>query len=173
MGAAAAWLMELLMSGAMAAVIFPTMKSLNPVIPGFEKMPQDHWALAAGSVMRIIFLIGDCLQCVLAAVSCVAAVMVIRGYQLRGVRAALLGVPLVVGVVAAVLSAVWLSPRMRSEMDDAIAAARAGKAEEAQAARARFTAMHPTSEALLGTATVATAALCVATLLSAKSPSEK
>jgi hypothetical protein len=76
-------------------------------------------------------------------------------------------------VAAAMTSALWLSPRMRAEMDDAIASARAGKVEEAQAARARFTAMHPASERLLGTATCAAAALCVATMLVAKPASEK
>ena len=61
--------MVLVMSGTMAAVIFPTMKQLQPVLPEFVKVPQDHWSLAAGLVMRKVFFISDAVQLVMATIS--------------------------------------------------------------------------------------------------------
>ena len=143
--------MVLVMSGTMAAVIFPTMKQLQPVLPEFVKVPQDHWSLAAGLVMRKVFFISDAVQLVMATISVVAGTLVLKSAAIETRRKMLLVAPIVVACLAMLTSAFWLSPAMRREMDRTIIAGRDGNAIVMQEARARFNSKHPIATGLMAT----------------------
>jgi hypothetical protein len=144
-----AWAMTLLMSGGMAAVIFPTMKQLAPVLPEFVKTPQDHWSLAAGLVMRKIFFASDAVQLVLATISVVAMMVVLKGSEVARRLRLLMVISLTIACLTMLASAFWISPTMRREMDRAILASREGNAILMQEARSKFNSMHPQVTVLL------------------------
>ena len=56
------WLAALILGGASAAVVFPTMKSVNPMLPDFPGFEADHWKIAAGMVQQRIFFVSDTVQ---------------------------------------------------------------------------------------------------------------
>jgi hypothetical protein len=49
------WLGMIGMAGYFAAILFPTMKRLDPRLPGFESYTGDHWRIAAGKVAAQVF----------------------------------------------------------------------------------------------------------------------
>lgn len=148
------WLGALGITGAAAAIAFPTMRRLDPTLPGFEAV-SDHWRIAAGSIMQRVFLLADRVQiacAVVGAAGLAAAMLTARVGPARSPTALRLG-GLAIAVGCLGLSVLWLSPRMNSNLDDFWSEARAGRPETALAARARFDRDHPTASALLmGTA---------------------
>ena len=146
-----AWATVILMSGAMAAVIFPTMKQLDPVLPAFASTPGDHWSLAAGLVMRKIFFISDIVQLVLATACLVSTAVVLKGLQLPALARRSLWIPLTVACIAMLAAAFWLSPALRRDMDEALVAGRNGNASAMHAARTRFSDKHKTATGLMVT----------------------
>lgn len=59
------WFGSLIMTGAFAAITFPTMQALGPTLPDFEAYEQiSHWRIAAGHVMYKGFFISDSVQLV-------------------------------------------------------------------------------------------------------------
>ncbi|MGQ0628913.1 MAG: hypothetical protein ACT4PL_12535 [Phycisphaerales bacterium] len=53
------WFGSLIMSGVAAAVLFPTLKRLDPTLGAYPKYTGSHWLLAAGHVAEIVFYISD------------------------------------------------------------------------------------------------------------------
>ncbi len=162
-----AWALVIVMSGAMAAVIFPTMKQLDPVLPEFVSTPGDHWSLAAGLVMRKVFFISDIAQLVLAMISVVSLTIVLKASELSTLGRRVLSGSLAISCIAMLASAFWLSPALRRDMDAALIAGRAGNAAAMKTARTQFGEKHKTATTLMVTTLggVALASLAVAATL--------
>lgn len=157
-GVLGVWLGALVMTGVAAAVIFPTMKSLDPRLPGYEGYTGSHWMLAGGSVANRLFVIGDVVQftAMLAAGATFGLGIMFFGLPSRKpltvIRATLLlGL---VGVLSYHL--LVLAPRMAVNLDGFWAAAKAGDQARAETLRAAFDADHPTARSVLS---------CIAVLL--------
>ena len=59
-----AWFGCLAMTGIVAMIAFPTLRDLNPALPGYSSYAGEHWSIAAGHVMRKVFLVNDAVQLV-------------------------------------------------------------------------------------------------------------
>lgn len=147
--ALAVWLAVVVGAGLAAAVVFPTMKELDPMLPGFAASPGDHWLIAGGHVGRTVFAISDRVQpvCVVVAVVALAGLTRLRhtGRGWLAARWALVGGA---GVMA-VASGVWLSPRMDQNLVSYWDAARTGRPAEAAVFRSAFDSDHPKASAML------------------------
>ncbi len=137
------WLGALVAVGGTAAVAFPTMKALAPALPGFRVPAEDHWSIAAGHVMNPAFFALMIGGVALALISLCAWRGMGRGRRFLTVLSLLLAAGTLVG----------LGLPMRGHLDRYWAAARAGEAETASAAKARFDALHPWSSRALGVQT--------------------
>jgi len=147
--ALAVWLAVVVGAGMAAAVVFPTMKELDPTLPGFVASPGDHWLIAGGHVGRTVFAISDRVQpvCVVIAVVSLAALTRMQrvGWGWLSIRWSLVGGA---GVMA-VASGVWLSPRMDANLVAYWEATKAGRVVEAGIYRRAFDADHPKASTLL------------------------
>lgn len=141
------------MTGAAAAIAFPTMKSLDPRLGAYPMYPGTHWNLAAGEVMRRVFTISDGVMIVastLAGLAFAVAFAMRRRWdrptltQWARVAFALA----VLGVVA--YQAILLRPAMNAELFAFIDAATIGDAPTADFRREQFAAMHPAASRSLG-----------------------
>jgi hypothetical protein len=58
-------LASVVLSGFFAAIVFPMMKNLKPVLPGVSVLASDHWKMAAGYPTAMVFYVSAAAQCVL------------------------------------------------------------------------------------------------------------
>jgi len=149
----ALWMGVLVMSGVVAAVAFPTMKRLDPKLPGFEAV-GEHWKIAAGSVAFRVFTISDALQlvCVIVTLATLGLGLSLRSKEPNGVKSVLLAGRAILMSVASGLVGYQLfvlGPRMSENIAKYWAFAREGKVELASAAQAAFEVDHPTASSVL------------------------
>lgn len=161
----AIWLGGVVASGLAAAIIFPTMKSLDPRLPGYSAYAGDHWMLAAGKVAARIFHAIDIAQLVCAALAVLTAGLLLGSRTVRprplAPMAWLLGLAGSLGVLGAAL--LWLRPRMDLNLAAYWQHAGAGQTDLAEAARQAFSADHPMASNLMA----ATALFVLLTLAAA------
>ncbi len=145
------WAGALAMVGVAAAIAFPRMKALSPVLPEYVLYDGEHWRLAAGDLMNILFQVCDMVgvAALLVAGVCTFAVMLARrssgGTGLFG-KLRLLALAVSGGLM------IYAVGVLRPQMDEAFIAHReaasVGDAPAAESARARFDALHaPASNA--------------------------
>lgn len=160
--ALALWLGCVATSGLAAAIIFPTMKSLDPRLGEYASYTGDHWMLAAGHVAARIFAATDLAQVVGAAVAGITAACMVASRQADPRRAwsrAWLGCLVISGALL-VVQVAWLRPTMDADLHRYWDHARAGDNAAAEGARAAFSRRHPTASNLMaGTAVCVLAAL--------------
>ena len=146
------WLGVVLMSGAAAAVIFPTVKALNPSLPAFSAYTGDHWMIAAGRVADRTFAVSDAAQFVCALLAGAGLVLgqPIGDASWRTPRSAL-RITFFSGAITALAYQLFvLAPRMNANLQGHWTAAAGGDNAAAQALREAFTADHPTASTTLG-----------------------
>ena len=90
--------MTLVAVGATAAIAFPTMKCLNPTLPGFEAI-GDHWSIAGGHIAQPLFAFIVPAGLALCVVSLLLALTVARGLP-KGWGVGILGVGVLVLAVS-------------------------------------------------------------------------
>jgi len=162
--ALAVWLAALVASGLFAATLFPTMKTLNPLVPAFREYAGEHWRLAAGVPANNIFTLADRIQFV-----CAGAALMTLGFWLAGLArrkqegdsvslpAAVLRITTLTGAMAGLCYQLFiLGPRMGAALRNWVVAATEGRTSDAEAFRAIFDADHPAASRTLGLT-----ALCV------------
>lgn len=162
------WVGALLMSGAAAAIIFPTMRELRPELALYSGYTGEHWRLAGGVVASRVFFVSDIVQFACAALSA-ATLAFLAVAQARTGRSLLMSARvLLMGVLMMVFCYGFfiVSPRMSVNLDAYWRAAAAAQTPKADEARARFDADHPTASALMQT----TAGLAFVALLLAAWP---
>lgn len=145
------WLGVVLMSAAAAAVIFPTVKALDPSLPGFAAYTGDHWMIAAGRVADRTFAVSDAAQFVCALLAGLGLVVrrPIGDAAWRTARSALRITFLSGAITALAYQLFVLAPRINANLQAHWTAAAAGDNATAQTQRAAFTADHPTASATL------------------------
>lgn len=152
----------LLMTGAAAAIAFPAMKSLAPVLPEFKVDAAQHWSIAAGSVMNRIFGFADAvlLGTAIAAISTLLVVVIVSRRSLASPSGVLRSAAIV--ALASTVGFGWLGlrPRIQDNLSAYWSAAREGRTDDAARFKAAFDADHPRASMLL----TMQFALCVSAL---------
>jgi len=139
------WLGALVMAGITAAIVFPTMRALEPDLPNYAGYKGSHADLAAGMVQNKVFFAADVIQfgAGLLSLATIIGLIAFLGLPLRRIST---GVRLV-GLGAALgLASFWLmvlAPRMQTETQAYWRAAEAGDTAAAQTHRAAFEEDHP------------------------------
>lgn len=157
------WSGALFGAGVSAAVAFPTMRGLDPVLGAYPDYTGEHWMLAAGRVAARVFLITDAAQfvCALLAVGgfALAAVFGARTRSwLRFLRAATLGAAFLLVSYHLLVQ----GPRMDRDLRAYWDAADTGDTPAALRHQEAFSAQHSGASRVMGAtfaATVLTLAL--------------
>lgn len=152
------------MTGAAAAIAFPTMRDLAPSLGAYPMYPGTHWTLAAGEVMRRVFTVSDIVMLVagvLGGVAITVAFALRRGAERATIWqwARVLLAIAIIGIIA--YQALLLRPAMNDELHAHLAAAAIGDAATADFHRENFSAMHPTASRTLGTTFALSLAACL------------
>ena len=159
------WFGAIGMTGAAAAVAFPTMRDLDPTLGAYAAFPKEHWPIAAGEVLFKLFQISDLVSilCVVLAVGSLGAAIVAGGLSM-GRLATKLRVLLLVLIIAVQSWALFvLMPRMTHNVNEFWDAAKAGEVQRAGEYRVRFSDDHPTSRRVSEILLLTIAASLVAT----------
>jgi hypothetical protein len=162
-GALGVWAGALLMTGATAAIAFPTMRELGPTLPTFGAYPEDHWSIAAGHIMQRVFGISDWTQiaCALVVAVSLIAEAASVGWRRLGIAWQVRGAVMLGAVGCSLYSVLVMSPPMNVTLDAYWEAAKAGNVEVAHANKAEFDSDHVLARRLM----TATFALVVAALV--------
>lgn len=160
------WLGALVMTGTTAALAFPTLRGLKPTLADFAAVPGDeHWRIAAGSVMQRVFLACDVVQLIAAGVALVTMGLILMSEPRHGIKTGRVWLlARTIAVATAVMLVAYqvlvLAPRMNANLAEYYVRAREGEMEVAARARAAFDAEHPLASRLMtGTAGAVLAAL--------------
>jgi hypothetical protein len=146
------WFGSLVMTGIAAAIIFPTVKHLQPQVPAYASYRGEHWLLLAGKVAERIFTAADIVQFVCACVA-VGAFLVMAAKTPEGWRTperALRVTLLVAALTTLAYQILVLGPRMHLNLTEFWNAAGAGQQANADRFQAAFDADHPTASTVLG-----------------------
>lgn len=163
--ALAIWSGVLLSTGAAAAILFPTMKQLDPAIPAYAQYTGEHWVLAAGHAAEKLFLLADIIQflCALLAIITFIALAVSsfsnsKPAQTNTSRLSLLTRGTLLSIALACLAGnlVIVAPSMNKALRAYRAAAQQGLTDDALLHRAAFNELHPVASNLLIITTIAT-----------------
>lgn len=130
----------LCIAGLTAALAFPTMKRLDPALPGFPALRSEHWSLAAGYIAHPVLSVAIWGQLVLVTIAFLAAITGAgdRGWIRVGTRTCIMAV-LFLGVMQAALLQNSMNPALESYR----AAAASGDSVKARQSKAAFDAVHP------------------------------
>jgi hypothetical protein len=78
------WLGSVAMSGVVAAIVFPLMRTLDPTLASYSAYEGDHSLLAAGRIASKVFFTVDAIQFVCGSLALATLlIMVISGYSLN------------------------------------------------------------------------------------------
>lgn len=147
------WIGSLGMAALTAAVAFPMMKQLNPILPNYANMPEFHWSIAAGHVANQVLTVAIWAQTAFAAVALLTFASSRPVFMSGSTRWLWISRGLLLlsaGMLVAFQSAV-LAPRMDRHVRNYWAAAEAGRIDEARVSKASFDADHPTASRVLST----------------------
>lgn len=166
------WAGALAMVGVTAAVAFPKMKDLDPLVPAYALYEGDHWRLAAGDLMNFLFNVVDVVgvaALLVAGVCTFAALFARRSMGGTGVLGKFRMLALAVSGGLMIYAVGVLRPQMDDAFNAHRAAATAGDNAGAVEAQAAFDELHaPASNAHVAQL-VAVAAALVLSVASATS----
>jgi hypothetical protein len=151
----ALWLGLIVMTGVIAATVFPMMADMEPRLGAYAKYEGDHSMIAAGRVANRAFVlssIGEGL-CLIAAVT--SLVFLTMHKHLTYVAAGARWATTVVLLCILGYSVLILRPRMGANVGQFWEAAAAGDSTRAEAFRGAFSADHGPASATLGITAVA------------------
>jgi len=141
--ALALWLAVVIGSGAAAAVLFPTMRDLDPHLAAFAAYEGPHWRLAAGRVAATLFSLADRAQVPLAVLALVGAAPLLLAVRKRRVAACVSAAALAVALASLVFQLTVLRPRMDAALEHYWRAAEAGDTTLAREHADAFAQDHP------------------------------
>lgn len=128
--------------GATAAVAFPTMKSLGPVLEAYAAWPDPHWPIAAGAVANVLFRSLDWMALGVAVIALLSLAPP-GSRPARGLVGMLCAVS-IIGLCAVVaINWAWLRPTMHEHLGAFWTAAGSGDIDAGRAERAAFDRLHP------------------------------
>jgi hypothetical protein len=149
--ALAIWLGVVLATGAAAALIFPTMKQLQPRLPGFAAYTGEHWPIAGGKIANTLFFLADIVQFFCAITSVVSLLLLAIVWKLPRTRPATLLRGFALGIALASVGGglIVLAPAMNAALQAYWKAAEAGNLDEAALHKQAFDENHPLASSLL------------------------
>jgi hypothetical protein len=159
------WLGAIILAGAAAAILFPTMHSLDPRLPAYSGYSGPHWSLAAGTVANRIFGVAGVMELFAAAVALASLIALVVSRSLPRWLAAL---RLLLALAIAITFLLRLIPgaRISAELIAYEAAARAGNSALAEQHRQVIAAYHPMATTFLGVTAALILSALVVTLVS-------
>lgn len=160
----ALWLGLIVMTGLVAASVFPMVKDMQPTLAKYQAYAGEHWKIAAGRIANRAFVlssIGEGL-CLIAAAT--ALVFLTLHRQLTYIAAAARWAATAVLLCILGYSVLVLRPRMAANAGQYWKAAEEGDTARADAFALAFNADHPTAS---GTLAVTAVALLVALAVAA------
>ncbi len=144
------WLAGLVMAGGAAAVLFPTLRDLDPSLPAYSAYGGKHWQIAGGVIGQRLFFIADIIGLGAVIIAMLTLTILVRLGLARGRPSSYLrGVGLVVAFLAFAWNLFMVSPGMNSSLRAYRAAAQAGQHDEAAAFKTTFDDLHPRAGNLL------------------------
>ncbi|MCW5769346.1 MAG: hypothetical protein KIT19_11750 [Phycisphaeraceae bacterium] len=145
------WVGSLGMAGAAAAIIFPTMKSLEPTLGAYPLYTEPHWRLAAGHIAAQLFFVSDIVQLICAPLAGIALVLLVLQRRVPWPSRLIAGRLVVLTLLMAMLSYRFflLAPRMDRELSLYRAAASAGEMPVAETHLVGFNSDHPTASRVM------------------------
>ncbi len=160
------WLGSIVATGAFAAILFPTLKALDPELPQYASFDGDHWSLAAGQIAERLFFVSDIVQLLMfiaMGVSLLIAHTALKSpIRTSASVARLLGYLALGGILTYELFR--LRPRMNVNLRLYWDAAVAGQSDIAATYKAAFDADHPTASFLLSATAVFLLVVLIASL---------
>jgi hypothetical protein len=164
------WLGILILAGAAAAILFPTMHSLDPTLREYPAYTGPHWSLAAGTIANRIFNIAGIIEVACAAVflATLAALLVSRSLPKW---AAVLRALTAVAIAAAWVTRMIPTAHIAGRLIAYDRAARAGDNTLAEQHRSIIAADHPLATRLMvAMAILLVLALAASLLSTARAP---
>ncbi|MFK7883039.1 MAG: hypothetical protein AB8F26_02505 [Phycisphaerales bacterium] len=157
------WTGALVGAGISAAVVFPTVRDLDPALPEYTAYEGPHWMLSAGMIASRVFLITDIIQFVCACLAVVGfGLAVFVGKPARNwglfLRALLLGL----AFLAVSYHLLMLMPAMQSDLRQYWNAALAGDTATAEQFRQAFSDRHQSASRSIGGTALATLGALIA-----------
>jgi len=151
----AVWFGAVSMSAVVAAVVFPLMRRLDPTLGKYPLYTGDHAMLAGGHVGNSVFFVADIVQFACAGLVLLTTILLVGflGWPMKRVATAVRLLAIGGALMVVSYHLMVLAPRMSENLHEYWALAEAGQTEQAEAARARFSADHPKARnTLTGTA---------------------
>ncbi len=148
------WLGAIVMTGATAMIVFPTVRDLAPTLSSHATYTGDHWLIVAGHVAARVFWVSDIVQFACACIAILTLSVLLVPTVLRTrlslvAWARVLTLALACGLLGYQL--LILAPSMAFELKAYWTAALAGKNDIAATHQASFSSLHPTASKLMGT----------------------
>jgi hypothetical protein len=142
------WIGTIVLSAVSAAVLFPTMHSLDPRLPAYASYSGPHWSLAAGTVANRIFYISGIVELACAAVAALTLLAVVATRSLPRWAVAL-RLSVAAGMVVGWLLRLDQARLIGVELGGYERAASAGDSVAAEVHRSAIASLHPTATSLM------------------------
>ncbi|MBL4591363.1 MAG: hypothetical protein JKY96_05325 [Phycisphaerales bacterium] len=147
----ALWMGSTAMSGVVAAIVFPTMRKLDPTLGAYPDYTGDHAILGAGQIASKVFLAVDTIQFICASLALgTFIVMLLCGYSLNTLARVLRSILLCGALGLLSYHLLILMPAMNLDLRTYWDAAEIGNTVLADTHKDNFLAMHSTASRTIG-----------------------
>ncbi len=150
------WLGSVAMSGVVAAIVFPLMRTLEPTLASYPDYQGDHSLLAGGLIASKVFFAVDFVQFVCAALALLTmSIMIVAGYPINTI-ARLLRLMVLCATLALLSYHLFLfMPKLTMTLQGYWDFAAAGDTAQADQFKDRFLESHSSASRILATLTIA------------------
>jgi len=150
------WLGSVAMSGVVAAIVFPMMRTLEPTLGAYPDYAGDHALLAGGSIAWKVFFVVDFIQFVCGSLALFTlATMMASGYSLNTVARVLRVIVLCTTLALLSYHLVIFMPGLQKHLSAYWSLAQLGDTAQADQFKDRFLESHTMASRILGTLTIA------------------
>ncbi len=150
------WLGSVAMSGVVAAIVFPLMRTLEPTLASYPNSEGDHSLPAGGLIASCVFFVVDAIQFVCAALALLTiSIMIVARYQINTI-ARLLRIMVLCATLALLSYHLFIfMPQLTLTLQGYWDFAAAGDTVQADQFKDRFLESHSAASRILGTLTIA------------------
>ncbi len=149
------WLGSVAMSGVVAAIVFPLMRTLEPTLGAYPDYEGDHALLAAGRVASRVFFTVDAIQFVCASIALATlALLVATGYSLNTLARVMRVLLLCMTLALLSYHIFFFMPALTQMLNGYWDFAAIGNTEQADVFKNRFLESHSSASRILGVLTL-------------------
>ena len=149
------WLGSVAMSGVVAAIVFPLMRTLEPTLGVYPDYEGDHALLAAGRVASRVFFTVDAIQFVCASIALATlALLVATGYSLNTLARVMRVMILCMTLALLSYHIFFFMPGLTQMLNGYWDFAAIGNTEQADVFKDRFLESHSSASRILGALTL-------------------